>query len=373
MSSVLEQMSSAVSNAPAVLQKMKRNTGCRMIGFFHPVIPEELIYAAGIHPVRLFPYFDDSITLADSQLQTFLCSYLRAEWDQIVKGKYPYLDGALIPRSCEAVTFLYQTWRRHNPYQFIDYINVPWKRSENAISFFAKELGRVKKDLEKSTGREISKDSLSSAIEVYNRNRELLKKVHDLRKSKPPFISGLQAYHVVMSSFVLDKREHNGLLEQLLTELSRRPQSLKAEVRLLLSGGCVIDSRLWGMIESGRAMIVADDVNNGSRTFWHFVEDRTNDPLEALAKRYATVPCGFNTSIADRFKYISEMITEYEANGVIFAINKNCESEKFVYPELDKKVKDKLHVPTLNIETDYLIDMAPLRTRVEAFVESLKV
>lgn len=373
MPSALEQMSSSVgSNAPGVLQEIKKKTGRRMIGFFHPVVPEELIYAAGLHPVRIFPYFDDLITVGDSYLQTYLCSYLRADWDQIMKGRYPYLSGAIIPRSCEAVTFLYQTWKRHNPYQFVDYMNQPWKRTENAISFFAKELGRVKKNLEKFAGKAISDDSLRDAIKVCNRNRELLKKVYDLRKSETPAISGVEAFNVVMSSFVLDKEEHNELLEQLLTELSQRPQGPKADIRLLLSGGCVIDSRLWEMIESSGASIVADDVNNGSRSFWYSVDDTAKDPLEALARSYVMVPCGFNTSIADRFDYVSKLISEYKVNGVIFAINKNCESEKFVYPELNKKVKDKMNVPTLNTETDYLVDMAPLRTRVEAFVETLK-
>ncbi len=372
MPSVLEQMSNIVSNAPGTLEEIKKKSGRRMIGFFHPVVPEELIYAAGLHPVRLFPYFDDLITVGDSYLQTYLCSYLRADWDQIMKGKYPYLNGAIIPRSCEAVTFLYQTWKRHNPYQFIDYLNVPWKRSQNAIGFFAKELDRVKRDLEKFTGEEVSEDSLRNAIKVYNRNRELLKKVYALSKTEAPLISGVEAYNVVMSSFILDKERHNGLLERLLSELPQRPGRSTADIRLLLSGGCVIDVRLWETIESTGAVIVADDVNNGSRSFWHLVEDMTKDPLEALARSYVMVPSAFNTSIEDRFKYISEMIAEYKVNGVIFAINKNCESEKFVYPELDKKIKEKINVPTLNIETDYLIDMAPLRTRVEAFIEALR-
>jgi len=343
-----------------------------MIGFFHPVVPEELIYAAGLRPVRLFPYFDDLITKGDAYLQTYLCSYLRADWDQTIRGRYPYLDGVVIPRSCEAVTFLYQTWKRHNPYQFIDYINVPWKRSGNAIGFFAEELGRVKKDLEQFTGKEISEDSLRNAIAVCNRNRELLRRVYDLRKVESPPLSGLESLNVVMSSFVLDKEEHNGVMEQLLSEVAQRRQPPQVDIRLLISGGCVIDTRLWAMIESSGVSIVADDVNNGSRSFWHSVEETTKDPLETLAKGYAMVPCAFNTSIVDRFKYISEMIRDYKLNGVIFANNKNCESEKFVYPELDKRIKDKVKVPTLNIETDYLIDMAPLRNRVEAFIETLR-
>jgi bcr-type benzoyl-CoA reductase subunit C len=371
MSRASDRMISIVRNAPEVLHEMKTKTRQKMIGFFHPVVPEELIYAAGLHPVQLFPFYNESITVGDAYLQTFLCSILRADWDQIKKGKHPFLDGAIIPRSCEAVTFLYQTWKRHNPYQFIDYINVPWKRSENTISFFAKELGRVKKNLEKFTGKEISKDSLQNATKVYNRNRELLRTAYELRKSEAPPISGSEAIHMVMSSFLLNKKEHNGLMEELLTELSQRPQRPKKHIRILISGGCSFDVRLWDTIESAGALIVADDVNNGSRSFWHSVEERTKDPLKALAKGYAMVPCAFDTSIMDRFRYVSEMITEYKVNGVIFAINRNCESEKFVYPELNKKIKEKFNIPTLNIETDYLGKMAQLRNRIEAFMEIL--
>ncbi|MGD9031868.1 MAG: 2-hydroxyacyl-CoA dehydratase family protein [Desulfobacteraceae bacterium] len=372
MPSALDKMSSSVHNASEVLREIKSKTGRKMIGVFHPVVPEELIYAAGLHPVRISPYYEDSITVGDSYLQIYLCSILRADWDQIIKGKYSFLDGAIIPRSCEAITFLYQTWKRHNPYPFIDYINVPWKRSDNAISFFAKELGRVKKNLEAFTGNEISEDSLLNAIRVYNRNRELLRKVYDLRKVEAPPISGSEAIHVVMSSLLFDKEEHNGLLEQLLKELAKRPQRPKADIRLLISGGCVIDLRMWELIESLGASIVADDVNNGSRSFWHSVEETEKEPLEALARAYATVPCAFNTSITDRFKFVGEMITECKVHGVIFAMNKNCESEKFVYPELDKKIRERFNLSTLNIETDYLMNLVPLRTRVEAFIEMLR-
>lgn len=372
MAGSLERMSSSVRNAPAVLEEIKDRTGRRIIGVFHPVVPEELIYAAGLHPVRIFPYFDDSISLADSYLQTYICSYLRAEWDQIVKGKYSFLDGAIIPRSCEAVTFLYQTFKRHNPYPFIDYINPPWKRSENAISFFVDELGRMKENLEQYAGKEITEDSLRNAIKVYNRNRELLKKVYNLRKAETPPISGLEAIDVVMSGFLLDREEHSGLLEQLLTELAERPQRPKADIRLLISGGCVIDLRIWEMIESIGGSIVADDVNNGSRSFWHSVEEAGEEPLKALAEAYAMVPCAFNTSIMDRFTFVSQMITEYKVNGIIFAVNRNCESEKFVHPELDKKLKDSFNMPMLKIGTDYLMHLVPLRTRIEAFIEMLK-
>jgi len=182
------------------------------------------------------------------------------------------------------------------------------------------------------TGKEISDDSLHNAIRIYNRNRDLLTKVYELKKAESPVISGAEALKAVISGFVLDKEEHSRLLEQLLIDLSKRSPGPKANVRLLISGGCVINARLWEMIEESGARIVADDVNSCSRSIFNAVNVTKEGPLKALAKRYAMVPCSFNTSNADRFTYISGMITEYNVNGVIFAINRNCESEKLILP-----------------------------------------
>ena len=210
------------------------------------MFPEELIYAAGIHPVQIYPLLEEMITEADAHLQTFLCSYVRAVWDQLIKGKAPYLDGIIIPRSCEAVTFLYQTWKRNNPLPFTDYINVPWKRSENTILFFTKELERIKNHLETFTGKEISNEAIGNAIAIHNRHRSLMRRVYDLQKAESPPFSGLETFQMAMSGFLLDKEEHLKLMEQVFTEIDKRPTPSKSNVRLLLSGGCVIDVTALG-------------------------------------------------------------------------------------------------------------------------------
>ena len=125
------------------------------------------------------------------------------------------------------------------------------------------------------------------------------------------------------------------------------------------------------MIESCGASIVADDVTNGARAFSHTVEEG-QDPLASLARAYTTVPCAFNTSLADRFAFVSAVIKSHRIKGVIFAINRNCETEKFDYPELTKKIKEEFGIPTFLMETDYMSNMEPLRTRIEAFIEMLQ-
>lgn len=371
VSNSLKAMSDACQNAPAVLEDIKNRTSGKMVGYFSPVVPEELIAAAGFHPIRIYPKMLSPITAADDHLQPYVCSYVRAAWGQIVQGKHSYLDGVIIPRSCEAVTFLYQTWKRHLAHEFVDYLNVPWKRTEHTIGFFKKELERVQKHLEAFSGKRISTDVLNTAIRRYNQHRELMRRVYDLRAAEHPPVSGLDVFHMVMSSFILPKERHMELLAQWLHKLGDAPASKGPRPRLLISGGCVIDGDLWELIESCGAVIVADDVNNGARSFWQDVPG-TGDPLDSLARTYTQAPCGFNTTISDRFAFLSELIKRYCVQGVIFAINKRCESEAFDYPELEKRIRERLGKPTLLVETDYLNQIERLRTPIEAFVEMLK-
>ena len=371
MPSALERMADAVQNAPAILQNIKTETSKQMIGYFHPVFPGEILYAAGIHPVQLYPRLDEPITLADDHLQTYLCAYVRAEWDQILKGERPYLDGAIIPRSCEAVTFLFQTWKRHNPFDFIDYLNIPWKNSANTLSFFTKELQRVKKNLETFIHREITTNALSDAITLYNQNRSLLRKARRLRNAQNPPFQAIDIFNMVMSGFVLDKKEHTRMMTTLLSQIEETAVSPEpSPVRLLLSGGCVLDTRLMDIISAAGALVVADDFNNGARSF-HPIVTEGGDALESLARAYITVPCGFNTAIKDRFSFLADAIEEYAVDGVLFAINRNCETEKFDYPMLDQKIRERFKIPTMLIETDYPCAVGPLQTRVEAFIEMI--
>ena len=74
----------------------------------------------------------------------------------------------------------------------------------------------------------------------------------------------------------------------------------------------------------------------------------------------------------ERLKHLCRLSEEYRVDGVLFAIQKYCEAEKFDLPLLEKGVRKEMGIPTAAIETDYPSSLLPLRTRVEAFVEMLE-
>jgi bcr-type benzoyl-CoA reductase subunit C len=371
MCEALEHLTYIAEHPIQRLNDKKTETGRTIIASFLSMAPREIIYAAGALPVILFPSLKKKMAAADAQLQTFLCSVLRGVWDEVLTGENSYLDGVVIPTSCEAVQFLYQTFKRHNPYRLASAIVIPFRRSEEGVNFLVRELAKLKKGLEDFTGKIISEKDLRHAIEVYNQNRGLLKKVYALRKTTPPRISGVEAQNIVMSGFACDPQEHNALLERLLLQMEHRLAPSAGGARLLVSGGCFIERDVLHMIESTGVSVVADDTNNGSRSFWNAPE-ASDEPLRALARAYVSAPSASHTTPHERLKYLHNMIEEYRVDGVLFAIQRHCETEKFDLPLLEKGIREDIGVPTASVETDYPSSLSPLRTRVEAFAELLE-
>jgi len=367
----MEKINQIAGDMRGYLTDIHQKSGKKFMGVMHPVIPQELLHAAGLHSFRLFPFPGEPITAARANLHADTSSMFRAIWDQVLKERYPFMDGVVLSESCETVTYFARGWKYNRPDDFVATIaGVRFSKTQNAVNFFCKELEALARTVEKLSGTSISADSLSHAISVYNKNRQLIRSIYELRKSKSPPLSGVETLKTVMVSHIMDKEENNILLKTLLEELKNRGVRPKPIARLMVSGPCITDFRLLETFEASGALVVADDTNFGSRSFFYTVDNAQNQFM-ALAKAYDMVPCPFSISAKNRLAYINKMAAEYKVDGVVFAIEKACESEKMDFPYLEKEITAKTKLPVTFIETEYLCDMAPIRTRIDAFVESL--
>ena len=352
------------------LEAIKREAEKKMLGYFPMSFPEELAYACGIKPIRLLPYQRQPPVEADRSVQTFVCSVARAFWDEAVRGELSFLEGVVLPATCEAARYLHRAWSFNKPHRYVEALSIPYKSTGLAQKFVEKELMRVLRGLESIAGVEVGDQELSKAIELCNQNRRLLKKLYELRRSESPPISGADAYAAVCSGYVLDKAVYSELLKQAIEECFPRQASAKSGPRLMVVGGCLADDTLFKVAEDAGATVVVDDLNTGLRSFWWLV-DESLPPLKALAKWTLEVLATPRAQVDKRFEHISKLIKEFRVDGVVFAINRYCIEEKFDLPWLSERIREDLGIPTTYVELEYLADVAPIRTRVEAFVESL--
>lgn len=345
--------------------------GKRVIGWSCNYTPEELIYAANALPVMVFG--NPEITkLADVYLPVNTCSFARSCFNSALKGDYNYLDGFVASSSCDNRDKIFDMWRYHVKIPYMHLINTPRTRTGRSHSFFYEEVLRFKASLEKSFGKKIPDVVLKNAIQVYNENRILLKKVYDLRRKDPPLISGVEALQIVLSSMVTSKEEHNKLLSHLLDEVSSRPDLPKGGVRLLVSGSVMDNSDLPNIVESVGGSVVADDWCTGSRYFWDLV-DSDSDPLRAIAKRYLNkIPSSFMLEHEERFRHTVEMAKQFDVEAAIVFVLKFCDTHMFDAPQLMDELK-AMDLPVLYLEWEHsLSGLAQMKTRIEAFIEMVR-
>src|SRR4030042_96241 len=255
----------------------KKRTGGKVVGYICTYTPEEMLYAAGILPVRIVGgHQPQSVVIAEPYLFGVYCSFCRDCLAQGLQGKYDYLDGIVIAQSCIHIRQTFFTWRQRIPHEFDYYLPMPINvvRPQSSLPFLRKELEIFKDALENWIGRPISEEDLRRGIEIVNRDRQLMKQVYELRKRKDPGLTGLEAMYMVVSGQVTEKREHANIIDKLLSNgLSHRQLGREASIRLMTVGSENDDVEFVKMVEDTLgATIVIEDHCTGGRGFWDWVE-----------------------------------------------------------------------------------------------------
>ncbi|HQJ10185.1 MAG TPA: 2-hydroxyacyl-CoA dehydratase, partial [Deltaproteobacteria bacterium] len=62
-----------ISRNPIAYARTMKSSGRKIIGYFCSYMPEEIVHAAGLHPMRLFGTKGDT-SPADRHLQSYCCS-----------------------------------------------------------------------------------------------------------------------------------------------------------------------------------------------------------------------------------------------------------------------------------------------------------
>ncbi len=352
-----------------VAAEWKAKGGKKIVGCISTYVPEEIIYAAELLPVEIIGK-PRTYTKADAYLPSFSCSFMRGFLEKLLEKEYEYLDLLVLPSLCDSIWGFYSIWQELSPEDRTYLLHYPTNRSKEALNYFAEEVERFKIFMETFFARDISEKDLETAIEVYEKNRRLLKNLYELRKKESPPISGAQALEVVLSSMTTPKHTHNMLLEEFLIEIERRDQYPKGNARLLVSGHIVDDPDVLRVIEASGGLVVADDLDTGSRYFWSHTNGAAK-PIERISKRYFELPSPYGSPFEDRIKYLMAMVKAFGVEGVVFPTRKFCDPYLFDYVALGHAMKEE-GVPSLLLEYEYPLAKGSLKTRVEAFIEMLR-
>ncbi len=378
-------------NRHDAVRKWKQETGKKVYGYFCCLSPEEILFAADVLPVRITGT-GEPIEQVDLHVPPNSCPFARSCLDAGMRGIYDYIDGVVIPNSCDIIFAMEYFWKtlvpRPNKPAFIagvdvkpyvHYINYPEKiTGRGVMPFYLEVLRGFKQELERSLNRSISDDNLAQAISVYNEDKAQMKRLYEMQKADPPPLSGYETWQINYAGLLMPKNEHAAVLKGYLDEIESNGESDTEGVRIYLSGSAMdaVNADIYKVIEESGGQVVSDDLCVGTRTFWYPLDSEI-DPLEAIARRSLGTACPRSTVTTkipeNRWAHVLNTTKEFNVEGAIFYILKCCDARLVEYPHLRDKIRDELDVPVLFLEGDYTAEgVEQMRGRVEAFIEMIE-
>ncbi len=344
----------------------------KIIGYLCSYAPEELIYAAGFHPMRLFSSKSD-IVLAEQHLQAYCCSLVRGVLEDSLSGRLDFLDGTVFPHTCDSIQRLSDIWRMNGKYEFFADVVLPAKLTPQSARTYMKDvLSKFKKELEIAAGREITNADLEKSIKKFNLIRKNLSKLYALQSQKPGIIKGADLYAIVKGSMVMDRDEVVDLLPVIVANLEKIDAQEKSARRIIVSGSICDSPDIYTAVEAAGGIIVGDDLCTGQRWFEGEILDDEN-PINAIAERLLSrmiCPAKHSSPLA-RSENLVSLAKKNKADGVIFMLLKFCDPHAFDYPFLKESI-EKQGIKTLLIEMDdQQQNSGQLATRFETFIHMI--
>lgn len=354
----------------------EQHPGAKAVAFFPVYAPVEVVHAAGMLPVQLMGAGDRlDIQHADSRFGSFICSIVKTTQEMAMTGHLEPFDAFLFSSICDSARNLCFVIKRNLPQMYVDFIHLPHSTSTSSVDFLAAEYRRIIAELEKLGGVKVSDESLCGSIAVYNRQRQSVRQLYELRAQSPEKLRCWESYMLVRSGNFLPVEEHIALLSNALEQVSTRPAKKRDSIRVVVEGAFCEQPpiEVIGLLEEAGCDIVEDDLALAQRWFTSDVPVKS-DPVRALAESY--VLNSVYSSVRHDFRHprwegLEEKIRKTRADAVIFLIAKFCEPAYFDYVLFKKKVEE-LGLPHLLLEfEEKLFTFDRLRTEVETFVESL--
>jgi benzoyl-CoA reductase/2-hydroxyglutaryl-CoA dehydratase subunit BcrC/BadD/HgdB len=376
-----ERLMMHLRNRPAQLKEAKKK-GVKIIGYFPGnYVPEEIIYASGAVPICLT--YGGRSGPADAALEVvphIICPFARAQIGERLLKENPYygmLDMLIAPMTCRHLKKLAEIWEYDADMEIFK-LGIPHLYDADfELEYYTDRLRTLKDSLQIITGNEVTSGKLSEAIILYNRIRELLKKICLMRALPAPPLSALDFIRLNHASYYADPAFMVDILDSVHRELSRSQRVTRIEApRILLLAPNVAygDYKILELVEAEGGEIVVEEICEGIRYYWREIKNE-GDLFESLAKGYLVdrIPCAFmRSSSKKRLDFALKLVTDFAVSGVIWYELLNCESYDSESYFFHKKMTER-NIPMLVLESDYnTADIGQLRIRIAAFIEQIR-
>lgn len=350
-----------------------REAGGKVVGHFQVYFPEEIVHAAGMLPFKVRGAPIEAIQ-ADSRFGSYLCSILKTSLELALSRRVE-LDMFVTHPICDAARNLAAVWGRNFSYP-CEILYLPQNaNSRHSAQYLRGEYDRLKRQVEKIAGREITDADLQQSLAVFNQNRALLRELYAIKKESPWLISVDEAYVLVAIGGLIPREEHNELLKTVLPLIRERSVKPQDKIRVVFEGGFCEQPPLDLIRTIGRSCyVVDDDLLIGMRWILDDVPLNGNDPLYNLAEAYLE-RSSYSPVQHDlrkpKEKMLMQRIKEAGAEAAIVTAAKMCEpglEEQVAYTRTLDKEGISFFVSEFE---ENMTSFDSLEIQLETFVENL--
>ena len=355
----------AVLNGAALLKRYPHH---RFFGYFCSYFPEELILAAGLEPLRLFPASENS---TPAELPSYCCSLARGTLELGKRGVLNDLSGVGFTHTCDTMQCLSGIWAASECTQTVNLVPPVMLKTAGASAYYLAELESVLNQLAELAQTEISTTKVREAVNLCRQMRALAGELDSLRSKLPSQL----AAQLLRAGQVMPRAEYVKKLSAalpLLHSIAGSAEQSKPRINLLISGAILENDQLFSLIEDLGGRVVADDTCSGFRHYAGRHFEGTN-PFEDVAQRYIEMPpcpCK-HQALNTRPGYLNQLAQERKAEAGIIVIRKFCEPHAWDAVDVSNHLREQ-GLRTLILELESAAVSGQERTRLQAFLESLR-
>ena len=368
-----------------LVEKAKADGGvCLGYTCFH--IPEVLLNVDNCFSTRLRAPNTGSIDIATYYMSNYTCEFARALLERAIEGGYQFLDAMIGVDACSMMNRSMEHFEilkvNENPNFFVTHTDMPFKITDYTIKAYVQQMqAHVLNRIHEVFGADTSDAAIRKAVEEHNEVCRIISEIREMRKAENPVITGYEFHVLNLVTYTCPKALILPYLRETLEELKTREPDAKNpfRARVAIVGSEIDDPSLTKLIEGCGALVVSDRYCFGSTPGREVIE--LNDEEDAL-----TQICRHYMEVSECARYISDekvlqrretadrLAKEFKAEGIIYEQMKYCDYWGFERALVSHIMHDEYGWPVLSIDRLYNNgNSGQLRTRVQAFVESLEI
>jgi benzoyl-CoA reductase/2-hydroxyglutaryl-CoA dehydratase subunit BcrC/BadD/HgdB len=349
-------------------------------------MPELLMDLDNCFSLRMRAPLTGSVDIATYYMSNYTCEYCRALLERGIEGGFNFLSAIMAVDACAEMNRSMENIEVQKliPGEgfFLTHVDVPYKLSDYGLEHYVQQLrDKVLAPLHEKYGVDVSEASLRRAAGLHNEVCRLVSAMGELRKEERPRITGYEFHVLNLVTYCCPKYLVVERLRETLEELeSREPDAKRAfRARVVLVGSELDDPEFTKLIEESGALVVADRYCFGSLPGRQELDlEGGRDLLSGICRQYLeSSQCPrfmSHEKIDARRELVAGYARDYRADGVIYEQIKFCDFWGFERPLAAHILDEDYGLPVLSLDRPYMArSSGQLRTRIQAFVESLEI